>query len=231
MSNLEKISIGALGGLSAVLVKFLGQDYATVVAQAANLSADQVLAYQVGYGLLTPILMFLGALVAWVSEERKRIKLMALAIAAPAMITTWSGGQKEAPGGSAAISIISNAVAQRRDADGMQPARPDVVTEKNLGGRVRDGVAAFFGYGKAPARYWVVVGAFANRAAAQQHADRINQRNPELAARVAAWTSIDGAVPVIVGHYSLLSDAQALRAQALATGIIQEARLYRTPGQ
>ena len=73
MSNLEKAVLGALGGLSAVLVKFLGQDYANVVAHAANLSADQLLAYQVGYGLITPILMFLGGFVAWLSDEEKRI--------------------------------------------------------------------------------------------------------------------------------------------------------------
>lgn len=94
MSKIERLIIGALGGLSSVLVKFLGQDYDNLVAHAANLTDDQILSYKIGYGILTPILMFLGAFIAWVSDENKRIKLVALAIAAPAMITTWSGGSK-----------------------------------------------------------------------------------------------------------------------------------------
>ena len=36
----------ARSGLSAVLVKFLGQDYANVVAHVANLSPDQLLSYK-----------------------------------------------------------------------------------------------------------------------------------------------------------------------------------------
>nr|MBX2809554.1 hypothetical protein [Cellvibrionaceae bacterium] len=94
MHTLEKISIGAIGGLAAVCVKFLGQDYDFIVSQAANLTDEQLLGYKIGYSLLTPILMFLGAVIAWTSDEEKRMKLIALAIAAPAIITTWSGGVK-----------------------------------------------------------------------------------------------------------------------------------------
>src|SRR5215210_3442260 len=92
--QVEKIVLGALGGLAAVLTKFLGQDYANIVEHASNLTDAQIESYKVGYIILTPILMFLGALVAWASDERKRFKLIALAIAAPALITTWAGGTK-----------------------------------------------------------------------------------------------------------------------------------------
>ena len=44
LSTGEKVLIGALGGLAAVCVKFLGQDYSTLVEQGANLSADQIFA-------------------------------------------------------------------------------------------------------------------------------------------------------------------------------------------
>ena len=131
MSNIEKAILGALGGLSAVLVKFLGQDYANVVAHASNLTADQLLSYKVGYGLLTPILMFLGAFVAWLSDEQKRIKVVALAVAAPAMITTWSGGYK--------VDLLAfndllapSAYAQAADPvkEKISPVNPDAITEK-----------------------------------------------------------------------------------------------------
>ena len=98
MSVIEKILIGACGGLCAVMVKFLGQDFDLIVQNAAILSADQILSYKIGYGILTPILMFLGAILAWVTDEKKRIKLFAIGVAAPAIITTYSGGVKLADG-------------------------------------------------------------------------------------------------------------------------------------
>lgn len=145
MSNIEKAVLGAFGGLSAVLVKFLGQDYAVVVANAANLTADQLLAYKVGYGLLTPILMFLGGFIAWLSDEQKRVKIVALAIAAPAMITTWSGGQKASSVIAFNDLLIPSTFAQSTAPPGMElsPANPDVVTETSTWKQIQSGVGVF----------------------------------------------------------------------------------------
>lgn len=78
LSTGEKISIGAIGGLAAVCVKFLGQDYNILIQQGANLSADQLFAFTIGYAVLTPILVFLGGVLAWVSDEPNRVKLLAM---------------------------------------------------------------------------------------------------------------------------------------------------------
>jgi len=221
MSNFEKIAIGALGGLSAVLVKFLGQDYATVVAQAANLTVEQLSGYKWGYGLLTPILMFLGAFVAWTSDEQKRVKLVALAIAAPAMITTWSGGNKSESTSASLDLFITSAYAQPVEAgsSGKKTDTPGAIEQ------IQKGVGTFFGYGKEPKRYWVIVGSYQDKKAAQQFADRINGENSTLNAWVGMKVPPNNYYPVIVGDYSFLSEANALRAKALATKSIKEAYL------
>lgn len=226
MSNIEKVILGALGGLSAVFVKFLGQDYANVVACAANLRADQILAYKVGYGLLTPILMFLGAFVAWLSDEQKRIKVVALAVAAPAIITTWSGGNKA---DSLALNdlFVYSAYAQADDcAKGkISPVDPDVTSKKSTWQQIESGIRVFFGYGKEPQKYLVIVGSYKERNAAQQFADKINAEDKTLNAWVGLKLPGNDYYPVILGDYAYLSDAKELRLKALATKSIKDAYL------
>lgn len=229
MSDFEKIIIGALGGLSAVLVKFLGQDYANVVAHAANLTPDQLLSYKIGYGLLTPILMFLGAFVAWTSDEEKRIKLVALAIAAPAMITTWSGGSETEITTASVDYFVSSAYAESIPETGFtKSVEPDENTDKSILERIEDGVGIFFGYGKQPKRYWVIVGSFKETNSAMEFADKINAENSGLNAWVGAKIPPNEYYPVIVGNYNLLSVAKVLREKALATNTIKDA--YLSPG-
>ena len=226
MSNLEKAVLGALGGLSAVLVKFLGQDYANVVAHAANLSADQLLAYQVGYGLITPILMFLGGFIAWLSDEEKRIKVVALAVAAPALITTWAGGSK--PDALAFNDyVVSSAYAQPAAPaqQTLPPAYPETPTQQSTWQKIEAGVGTFFGYGKEPQRYWVIVGSYKDRDEAQRFADRINAEDATLNAWIGLKLPGNDYYPVIVGEQSLLSDAKALKERALATRTIKDAYL------
>ncbi len=226
MSNIEKIIIGTLGGFSAVLVKFLGQDYANVVAQAANLTPVVLLSYKIGYGLLTPILMFLGAFIAWISDEEKRVKLVALAIAAPAMITTLSGGSKPEILSYMDFSISSAYAGEIIPETGYgKSVEPDENTEKSTLGKVKDGIGIFFGYGKQPKRYWVIVGSLKDRDAAQQFADEINAENSALNAWVGIRVPPNEYYPVIVGNYSLLSEAKMLRDKALATNTIKDAYL------
>jgi hypothetical protein len=228
MSNLEKAFLGALGGLSAVLVKFLGQDYHTVVAQAANLTEDQLLAYKLGYGILTPILMFLGGFVGWISDEQQRMKLVALAIAAPAMITTWAGGIKDDKSHVAFLDIVASAYAEAWEPT-MEAGKvkiPDTVKDASTWDRVQRGVRVFFGYGnREPQRFWVIVGSYKEREAAQQFADKINVTDKTLSAWVGVKVSPNDYYPVIVGTYSYLSEAKELRRKALSSSLIKDAYL------
>lgn len=231
LSTGEKVLVGALGGMSAVCVKFLGQDYTTLVEQGANLSADQLFAFKIGYGVLTPILIFLGAVLAWVSEESNRLKLLAIGIAAPALITTWSGGTKPADAApQISMNIISSAYANETPQTAAPPSGergelpergffgdllkaipnpfpdPNERSDKGMMESALEGVAMFFGYGKTIKQYYVVVGSFKSPELAKQHASNVNLRDPALNAQVGRKTA-NNYYPVVIGAPQLLSEA------------------------
>ncbi len=230
MGKLEKILIGCAGGLAAVVVKFLGQDYDFLVANIPNLPADKKTSLMFGYAVLTPILVFLGGLTAYVSEEVKRMKLLAIAVAAPALITTWSGGVKvEGIQTSLAPYFINSAVAQ--DVIEKEESGYEVLDEESLNKpkstteKIKEGVGLFFGYGKITERYWVIVGSYKDIAEARNFVDKINEEDNTLGAFVGLKVPPNEYYPVIVGEYSLLSEAQALKDKALQTDAIGDAFL------
>ena len=228
MTRLERVFIGAIGGLSAVLVKFLGQDYATIIENFSNLTADQILCYKFAYIILTPILMFLGAVVAWVSDERKRIKLFALAIAAPALVTTWSGGHKgDAVSGAAFQWAWPSTAYADKTMDQLKKDSPDAASEKTTMDMIKGGVGVFFGYGKAPERYWVIVGSFKKQDDARKFADEINRSDKNLGAWIGLKIPPNDFYPVIVGEYSYLGEARKIKKRALQNPLIKEAYLSK----
>ena len=227
LSTGEKVLIGALGGLSAVCVKFLGQDYNTLIEHGANLSADQLFAMKIGYGVLTPILVFLGALLAWVSEEPNRLKLLAIGIAAPALITTWSGGTKSSDTAmNLSFNLISPAYAieQKQEAGPSIFNNPMVRSYEHWWSASLDGVKMFFGYGKEIKHYYVVVGSFKSYQQAKQHAQAVNQRNPRLNAHIGTKTD-NNFYPVVLGEPALLSVANPIKEKVNASRIVTDAYL------
>ena len=226
MTIFEKVFLGVAAGLVSVLSKFMAHDYDNIARNFANLTADQVLNYQVGYGILTPILMIMGGFVAWVSDEPNRIKLVALAISAPALITTWAGGEKRA-----AVAVtdifVASAYAQQAGApavrpDSSMPARFDPTQTRDIGtlDRVRQGVGTFFGYGKEPPLYRVVVGSFASVDNARRYADEINRQNPGAPlASVAPPRPGNPNYAVVLGDSALHSKALEIQQLAVSRGL------------
>lgn len=227
LATREKVLIGALGGLSAVCVKFLGQDYALLIEQGSNLSADQWFAFKIGYFILTPILVFLGAVLAWVSDESSRVKLLAIAIAAPAMITTWSGGVKSNEATSlASFSIISTAHAEETDRKDklitiIDPMKRSAMSWWAAG---KSGVKMFFGYGKEIKSYYVVAGSFKDKDSAVRHAQAINNKDVTYRAYVGKKSS-NGYYPVLLGEAVTLSRANTLRKTIVGKRVIRDAFL------
>jgi hypothetical protein len=217
MTGIEKAILGALGGLSAVTVKYLGQDHATVCAHLLEGMDREIKSYIIGYIIITPILIFLGAFIAFISEEQKRMKLVAIAIAAPALITTWAGGTKF----DSKIVLnfpIRSVYAQPLDS---QPSNSQTTTWQ----QIKDGVGTFFGYRTGPKRYWVIVGSFKDRNDAQAFANKINSEDRTLGAWIGQKVPPNEYYPVIVGGYNLLDEARALKDKALTTEAVTEAYL------
>lgn len=212
MTAIQRIFIGALGGLAAVCVKFLGQDYYMVVTQAANLSDQQVTSYIVGYSILTPILAFLGGLVAWVTDEKNKLKLLAIGVAAPAMITTWAGDSQPYQSADTLDLFISSAYAD-----------PDTPTQD--ASPVVDGIRMFFGIGKEIERYMVIAARFDNKSDARQKANQINQQHSDMQAIVGQ--TINNQYPVVLDSYLTLSQAKALKSRAEQLGINDHIELVK----
>jgi hypothetical protein len=91
-SSLQRILIGMLGGVAALCTKFLAHDYSVLANYLSENRYVDALNLGIGYAILGPILVFLGGLLAWVNEgESNRMKLLAIGVAAPALITTAAG--------------------------------------------------------------------------------------------------------------------------------------------
>lgn len=229
MSKWEKLVLGCAGGLAAVAVKFLGQDYDFLVENIPSLPEGMKTSLIFGYAILTPILVFLGGLVAWVSDEAKRMKLLALAVAAPALITTWSGGVKVDEIRTSSNFFINSAYADEKidkDKTGYKVLDESILTkEKTTTTRIKEGVGLFFGYGKVQQRYWVIVGSYKKKQDARDFVDKINEEDGSLQAFVGIKVPPNEYYPVIVGEYSSLAEAQKLRDQALKTEAITDAFL------
>jgi hypothetical protein len=211
----ERCFIGGLGGTSAAVVKFLGQDYASLVAGRFN--PDQVDLLLIGYIVLVPLLLFLGASLAAVSYEDNRIKLLAIGVAAPALITTFAGGEK-----SLRLTDLSPmAAAYAADSPSKQ------ANDEGLPGKIVRGLGFALGVGRAPQRYWVVVGSFQNRETAEDFSRTIDfelKEQPSLAnqgAFVGIQNPTSKVYPVIVGAYSPYAEAERLRTQVTALPTIR----------
>jgi hypothetical protein len=186
----ERAAVGALGGLCAVIVKYLSQDNQTLIDFVRAYSADAApfsgfVPYIVDYAIITPILLFLGAVVGWISGESVRLKLFAIGVSAPALITTWSSGTASTHTASIEDAVISQAYA------GPQP----------------------------PTGFALEVDALADPAAAQRRADDINRRAGSFQAFVMRVPGSGPPFKVRVLGYMNFGDALKLRQALLGVGV------------
>jgi hypothetical protein len=127
MNTMQRVTIGALGGLASGLVKFVSQDYAVIFQNYGELIRVHGAAFLSGYILVYLVLTIIGAIVGYVnSGEPNRMKLFFLAISAPALITTAAGGAGSTPPagspGSGAHSYWMTADGAVAQAQQQQPA-------------------------------------------------------------------------------------------------------------
>jgi hypothetical protein len=209
-TSASRFVVGACGGLAAVCVKFLGQDlaYMQQLFEAGDaVSRTKLVSLGMAYSLFTPILMFLGGIIGWASEETTRLKLLAMGVAAPALVTTWAGGTaQDGPGtniaGAAAPVIgqllpVTPAFAQER---------PQLAQAPNIG----QGVRLFFGIGKQEPRFTIVVGEHDSLADAEMQVKTLKAESPGLEI-LAAGPTAEGTYRVVVGDYASFEAAERVR--------------------
>jgi SPOR domain len=219
---LFKATLGGLGGLAAICVKYIGQDH-NVVMDWIDTGDPRLHKLLIGYLILTPILIFLGGLVTWVSDETNHLKLLAMGVAAPALITTWAGG---ATPGSASPHGNEPGHAYFFK---MAPVAPAHANEQSIqiaqADTIKQGLELFFGVGKIEPRYWVIVGSHREKGDAEAQAAAINVERPTLHAFVGKRQPGNDDYPVIIGEYVNLAEANRLREVARELSAVKDSHL------
>ena len=234
ITDRQRIIIGVLGGLAATATKFLGQDFARVFTDTGvNLINATNAVY--GYSFLSLVLAFLGGLCAWAVSENHRVKLLAIAVAAPAMVTTFTGGGENAARISSLESsavyanytdinwqwLISSARAGEIKDDG------GYVDQRSTFQKLGDGFRFVLRVGEP--RYWVVVGSFEDKDDAKAFAVKINKADAELVAFVGIPNN-EGIYPVIVGKYVPYVEAKETLDRAKKLEFLKAKGPFLSPG-
>lgn len=216
---------GLLGGAIATASKFLGQDFHWYRVFKATKDAEAIDGMFWTYVLLLALLCFIGAVVAGAFQgERHPMKLLWLGVAAPALVTTWLGGQSSGDyatnktGPKTWIpSLVSNAFA----ADGPTVSRSDGFWR---------GAGIVFGVGKDQSKYRVVVGSYPSRAEATAMLERVHKTIPGLNVFTAEPKPGNSFYGVVVGPELPFGDAQKLRDELSDKLNIKDTYLSRYPG-
>jgi hypothetical protein len=144
------LSIGRHYGAVAVGSKFIAQDHYWLRVFIDTRAYDRIPGMVVSYIVLLIVLGLLGAVFAVASKENQEMKLLAIAVSAPALITTWLGGTKppETP------------TLTRAPFEWLSPISPALAADKSISVSTGfwDGFKIPFGVGKDEARYYVIAG-------------------------------------------------------------------------
>ena len=223
-----RIVIGALGGFAALCTKFLAHDQTLFNEYLDSSNMQALWGLAIAYLIVGLIVMFLGGLLAWATEdERSHMKLLAIGVAAPALVTTWAGAAAPDRARPPVHAVIQTAPAALPAAAGwlfISPAMAaDGTAAPGTGVSIKQGLRSFFGLRpdddpsdvRVPAappaqRYWVAVGSFDNHQSAAVLANRLNGLDPALHAFVGKPRPNSATVPVIVGDYAGVDQANAL---------------------
>lgn len=218
ISQRGRILWGILGGTTAVGSKFIGQDLYWLRVFLDTKAYDSIWGLGVTYVITLVILAFIGAVVACASGENHRMKLLAMAISAPALITTWLGG-----------ATADTRRFPKSFGDLLAPAAfaQDTSATKSDSGFL-DGVKIFFGIGKDESRYRVVVGSFTNQTQAALFAEKVKREAPGLNVYVGERQPNNEYYPVVVGGYLPYPEARRLRDDVSALPSVRDAA-YLSP--
>ncbi|RED48573.1 SPOR domain-containing protein [Aestuariispira insulae] len=232
LTGVQRILIGVSGGLAAGIVKYLGQDHARAFPSDEIINMNMVVSILIGTAVLCLALAIVGAICTWASTgEKSRIRLLAIAVAAPSMITTYFGGDSSSQviaslqtqqTDVAAGIFISNAHAQAVEDDNRvkQYEQPGIL-DLAVGG-----LKSVLRVGER--QYWIVVGSFENRGDAKAFIQRIDSVDKGLGAFVGLKSN--GFYPVLVGGLLPRSEAKEVLERAKNIDFIARHDPFLSPG-
>lgn len=219
--------MGALAGLVASVVKYWSHDHAKVVAWIDRQQMDQIFNFSVGYCLGLAVLVFLGAISAWIVKENDFRKMFWVGLSAPALFAAGIPAQQQVNPivkSSAFFSPISVAEAQpaAMRADAPPPCVGDSAFTK--------GWKTFWGVQPEQSdTFTVVAGSFTDFSTAQAKARQLNDANNlGMKARVGPRACSSAYYPVIIGDALPADEARKVLAKVIKATGVEDA--YLSPG-
>ena len=213
MNGAGRFFIGVLGGLAASASKVLALDVERLGRLVETGNFENMSDLLGTIYIVTPILMFLGGLIAWASAENHRMKLLAIGCAAPAMIAPWTAAKLDPMKTSFLPEMVSSAYAQ---------TKPDT----RQSGTYVTGLKALLGLeNPRNNRYWVIVGSRTDLAEARKYAAQINAIDPNMKAFVGEKRPGNDFYPIIVGGpeaFYPLDKANELKDRATKISIVPD---------
>ena len=211
MKGYQRALAGMAGGFVAVSSKILALDIAQLNAflDHGHLAAAGDL--RVTIYIFTPILIFLGGLMAWGSGESKPMTLISIGCAAPALVAPWTTG------------VLPDKAHEQFAFDPPAIISPAYAAEAANQSRV-SGLQYLLGLkSTATLRYWVIAGSFLDLEKAKAYRDAINDADPSLEAFVGTRKPGNDYYPVILGGkdaFLPITEANALKDRAKEVDII-----------
>ena len=222
---IERTAIGIMGGLAAAASKVIGLD-----AQIAAALVDWDMfssAHELKVMILihTPILMALGGMLAYMIEENVRIKVFAIGVSAPALITPWLSNP-----------VVKPLDEMRADSGWFELApmawandQPGASTPTSSRLEGLEYLLKFNTSDDPSRRYWVIVGSHKDINEANKQVAAIKAAAPELQPFVGLRKENNPFYPVIIGGtraFLPLKQARDLEKLATSLGDLAPAGAY-----
>jgi hypothetical protein len=189
---------GVLGGSVAVGSKYIAQDHYWVRVAIDSHEYGKIPGIVFFYAGLLVVLCAMGAVFAAATDENNKMKLLAIAVSAPALVTTWLGGAR-------ADHISLNWIVPSAYAQEMNQQPPKSKSE------FWEGFLLPLGYGKDDSRYRVVAGSFKNKTDAALLLEKIKKEAPALKVYVGEKQPDNEFYPVVVSDYLPYPEAKKIK--------------------
>jgi hypothetical protein len=208
--HIKRLSVGALAGVTAAVVKYWTHDHANLMTLFETQQNAKVVGLLFGYSIGAGILLFLGAVAAWISAEDDVRKLFFIGLSAPSLFAAGIPPAKaeQLPIKLEQISFVSSAYAQ----------------DNKLASCVGDssiakGFKVFFGIAQDKYEMGrVVVGSFKDPQIATAKAKEFAAKDPSLKLSVGPRRCDNDYYPIVVGDPLPLQDAKKLKEKVQDSG-------------
>lgn len=227
MSNKGRVLWGIAGAIVAVGSKYVAQDHYWVRVWMDTREYDKMPGLIVFYAILLIVLGGIGAIFAVASRETHPMKLLAIAVSAPAIVTTWLGGTK--PAAAVQPNMPRAHLEYILPVSSAYAADESILPAVKSSGGFWEGFRTPLGFGKDESRYRVIVGSYKNRTDAAQTVERIKKEDSTLNAFVGERQPNNEFYPVVVGGYLPYPQASELKARVESLSSVKDA--YLSPYQ